>query len=311
MQIYKRLFWLCGIIALFTGLLLQTAYATKFGLPSANETLLGNVSYVTAKAGDTLVSIGQRQNVGVNAMLSANPGLIENQPLEAGASIKIPAVFLLPSLSRQGIIINLPEMRMYYYPANSNEILTYPIGIGKIGKTIPLAYTSVTKKIVNPTWTPPKDIREFNKEKGIELPYSMPPGPDNPLGPYAIYMRIPTYLIHSTIFPESIGRRASFGCIRMHENDIKQFFPLVQPKTPIVIVDMPNKVGWSNDILYLESHSPLEERSNEPQAGISRIVHDIQRSLPKNGVTLINWQVVSYLSEQHDGMPHEIGFKAS
>src|SRR6185503_4423744 len=96
-----------------------------------------------------------------------------------------------------------------------------PIGIGKIGKTIPLAEAMITRKAKDPKWIPTDDIRQFNLSQGVVLPQVMPPGPENPLGSYAIYMSIPTYLIHSTIFPESVGKRASFGCIRMYQSDVE------------------------------------------------------------------------------------------
>src|SRR5437762_1500644 len=132
--------------------------------------------------------------------------------------------------------------------------------------TIALAHTAVVRKAENPVWIPPEDIRAFNLEQGVVLPRVMPAGPDNPLGPMAIYLQIPTYLIHSTIYPDSVGRRASFGCIRMHKSDIEDFFPLVQPGTPVTIVDMPTKVSWVGDRLYLETHEPLEEHRSEPYA---------------------------------------------
>jgi L,D-transpeptidase ErfK/SrfK len=196
-------------------------------------------------------------------------------------------------------------MRMYYYPAGSDQVMTFPIGIGRIGKTIPIKKTYVVRKALHPTWTPPADIREFNEQQGITLPKVMGAGPDNPLGPYGIYLGIPTYLIHSTIFPESIGRRASFGCIRMNESDIKQFFPIVSAGVPVVIVDMPNKVAWEGSHLYLEAHPPLEERAN--YASLSSIVKSIKERLPTNHFTLINWQMVNAIAEQPDGVPHEIG----
>src|SRR5437016_9011944 len=114
----------------------------------------------------------------------------------------------------------------------------------------------------NPTWVPTDDIRQFNLAQGIILPQVMPPGPDNPLGPYAIYMSIPTFLIHSTIFPESVGKRASFGCLRMYESDIKQFFPIVKKGVPVVIINSPLKVNWQQDKLYMEAYPTLEEHSD-------------------------------------------------
>jgi len=281
------------------------SYASHFTLPPSREALIGQVQYASAESGDTTPSIAERYNLGVNAIVAANPGIRENMLIQAGAPIKISGQFLLPPLPRRGIVINLSEMRLYYYPEGSNEVMTFPIGIGRIGKTIPIRPTKVVRKTINPTWTPPQDIREFDEQLGIKVPRVVLAGPDNPLGPYAIYLGIPTYLIHSTIFPESIGNRSSFGCIRMHENDIKQFYSLMKPGIPVMIVDMPNKVAWEDTTLYLEAHPPLEERSH--LSTLQNLVNTVQSKLPRNHVTLVNWQMVSYLSEEPDGVPHEIG----
>ncbi len=289
-------------------LLLPTiAHATNFPLPPSDESLIGNVEYISTGAGDTSTSIAQHYNIGLNAIADANPGVPDNTAFPSGFTLKISRQFLLPPGPRRGIVINLPEMRMYYYPNDSGEVMTFPIGIGRIGKTIPITNTAITRKTVNPVWIPPADIRKFNEEQGIQLPRVMPAGPDNPLGPYAIYLRIPTYLIHSTIFPESIGRRASFGCIRMNENDIKQFFPLVTAGTPVEIIDMPNKVAWNGDQLYLEAHPPLEERTNNHT--LDGLVRTVENMLPRDQITFVNWQMLAYLSEQPDGVPHSIGFR--
>jgi len=286
----KKVLQICSVIISFV-IPLQALFANQYSAPLAGNAIIGNVSYITTGSNETLVSIGQRNNVGVNGMLNANPGLPANSPLPPGMTLKVPSQFILPPLPHLGIVINLTEMRMYYYPKDSDMIMTFPVGIGRVGKTVPTGNTGIANKTVNPTWTPPEDIREFNRLQGIELPHAMGPGPDNPLGPYAIYLKVPTYLIHSTIFPESIGTRASFGCIRMNESDIKQFFPIVTPGTPVAIVDMPNKVGWQSNILYLESHPPLEERGD---GGLNGIVSTVEQSM-HNSVTLVNWQAMTYV----------------
>lgn len=304
--VFKR-FIQFTVSALSLSLISTTIFAKSFYLPTANESIIGRLQYTSAEGKSTPV-VASEYNLGQNALISANPGIYENGTVPGG-TLTVPTEFMLPPLPRKGIVINLPEMRMYYYPKNSNVVMTFPIGIGKIGKTIPIRSTYIIGKRVNPTWTPPEDIRQFNREQGIELPHAMGPGPDNPLGPYAIYLSIPTYLIHSTIFPESIGRRASFGCIRMNEDDIKEFFPIVTPGTPVAIINMPTKVGWQDNSLFLESHPPLEEHSNEPHIGLNGVVNSVEQSLPQNQTVMVNWQLVAYLADQPDGIPHEIGRK--
>lgn len=282
----------------------NNCYATAYYVPPPNRSLIGRVHYATAGFTDTTTTFAKRYDLGHNAVISANPSF------SAFGSVKIPGMHLLPNRPREGIIINLPEMRMYYYPPGSRMVLTYPIGIGKMGKTIPITEAVITRKIEKPTWVPPEDIREFNLQQGIVLPQVMPPGPDNPLGPYAIYMSIPTYLIHSTIFPESVGKRASFGCIRMYESDIKEFFPSINSGIPVAIINSPVKVGWQDDRLFIESHQPLEEHSNAYDATLPGMVQMISQAA-QNQPVLVDWQLVSYIARERDGIPHDIGVRVA
>lgn len=280
-------------------------FANTYYLPPAHESIIGAVQFISTTYNDNVIQVGKRYDIGVMQIADANPQINPGRGFQSGIPLKLSTAFILPPLSRQGIIINLSEMRLYYFPKDSNIVKTYPIGIGKIGKTIPLTKTVVTKKVINPTWTPTPSIRAYNREQGIILPRSIPPGPDNPLGPYAIYLSIPEYRIHSTIFPESIGKRASFGCIRMHEDDIKDFFPLVSARTPVQIVDIPTKIGWQGNKLYLETHTPLQERPTfySTYPGIVALIEEATQKKP----ALINWQLVLELTKIHDGTPHEIG----
>lgn len=296
---------LCLLVATGAG----NALAQNFDLPPDGRALLGQTGYIETVSGDTPATLAERYHLGVNAILAANPGTTESTRFPAGSQIRIAGAFLLPPLPHRGIVINLPEMRLYYYPPGSHQLMTFPIGIGRIGKTIPLIQTRISRKVKDPVWVPTPDIREYNEAQGITLPKVMPPGPDNPLGPYAIYLKLPTFLIHSTIFPDSIGRRASFGCIRMNEEDIRQFFPMATPGTLVEIVDMPNKTGWAGDALYLEAHPPLEENSQQSYATLQGIVSQIEKTLPKDRMVLVNWQLVASIAGQPDGVPHSIGVR--
>lgn len=282
--------------------------AMEYPLPKPGNTLIGDVQKVKASFGDSTTSVSSRYNLGLNAIIAANPGTTETTL--STRNLVIPTAFILPPLPRKGIIINLPEMRMYYYPEGSNAVITYPIGIGKVGNTIPIQSSSITGKKINPSWTPGPDARKYNELQGVHLPPTLPPGPDNPLGNYAMYLSIPTFLIHSTVWPQSIGRRASFGCIRMNESDITELFPIITPGTPVEIINIPNKVGWRGNKLYLEAHPMLEEHDKGIDANLDDIVAAIQSQLPKGGM-LIDWQLVAHLAGEPDGVPHEIGEKIS
>jgi L,D-transpeptidase ErfK/SrfK len=293
------------VFLLTSSLYLLPVFASTYYLPAASEALIGSVQYDSTRYNDNVVEVAKRYNLGVNQVANANPHIDPGRGFQAGESLKLPTAFILPPLPRQGIVINLSEMRLYYFPADSGIVKTYPVGIGKVGKTIPLTRTFVSRKVINPIWTPTSNIRAYNRQQGIILPAYIPPGPDNPLGPYAIYLGIPEYRIHSTIFPESIGRRASFGCIRMNESDIKDFFPLISAKTPVNIVDIPTKVGWQGNKLFLEAHPPLEERPSfySTYTGMVALIEEATRHRP----AIINWELVAYLAKEQDGTPHEIG----
>lgn len=280
------------------------AFATAYPTPNANNSVIGDMQTGYVKSGDEAAEIAKAYDIGFNEIQNANPDINMNRRFASGKKVIIPTQHLLPDAApRKGIVINLPEMRMYYY--TNNEVLTYPIGIGKAGKTIPIASSKVTYKKTNPFWYPPPDIREFNLKKGVILPRVLPPGPDNPLGTYAIYMSIPTYLIHSTIYPESVGRRASFGCIRMYESDIESFFPTVNRGIPIEILNTPVKLGWQNQSLFMEVHEPLEEYKPQTDVKLPEMVHKVAQQTADKPM-LVDWQAVSFIAQAKDGMPHQI-----
>ena len=283
-------------------------FAATYHLPPANNDIIGDIQYESATTRDNISKIAYRYDIGFNAIQKANPQYHPSNLFKSETTLQIPTRHLLPNHTRAGIVVNLPEMRMYYFPKGSNEVLTYPIGIGKVGKNIPMQKAVVTRKATNPYWYPPQDIIDFNREQGVNLPKIMPPGPDNPLGTYAIYMSIPTYLIHSTIFPESVGRRASFGCIRMYEADIEEFYPTITRGVPIEIIDEPVKLGWQTNRLYLETYDVLEDSSNTDKTTVAGIV-DLVLDETKNQPTLIDWQGIMFVANEKDGIPHEIGVK--
>jgi len=283
--------------------------ANEFSIHDVNQSLVGDVEVVATTEGDTVITIAKQYNAGFNTLKSANPYLDMKKGFFPGTLVTIPNQHLLPEGKREGIIINLPEMRLYYFPKNGNEVQVYPIGIGKIGNTIPIKNTTIVRKAIDPKWMPTENIRKFNLEQGIVLPKVMRAGPDNPLGRYAIYTNLPTYLIHSTIFPESVGKRASFGCIRMYESDIERFFPQMEKNITVYILNKPIKVAFQNDKLYMEAHQPLEEHRDAKDASLPDVVHQIATLSKDKKPMLIDWQLVSYLSKVKDGMPHEVGFE--
>lgn len=199
-------------------------------------------------------------------MRRANPGVDPWLPGE-GTRVVIPTQFVLPRAPRSGIVVNVAELRLYYFPdggANdpdaadgSQRVVTYPISIGQLDWSTPLGTTRVTGRVLNPSWYPPQSIRDEHAARDDILPRVVPPGPDNPLGKHALRLAIPSYLIHGTNMPSGIGMRVTHGCIRMFPWDIETLYKVVPIGTPVTIVNQPYKLGWTPEGLYLEAHPPL------------------------------------------------------
>jgi L,D-transpeptidase ErfK/SrfK len=251
------------IAALFLSLLLPAAVtAETFQLPSPEFDLVGALQLVEARQEDTLLDIARRHDIGQEEIVRANPGVDRWLP-GAGTKVTIPSRYILPLAPRKGLVLNLPEMRLYFYPqtepGEAAAVQTYPVSIGRMDWATPLGETTLVAKQKNPAWRPPKSIREEHAAEGDPLPEIVPPGPDNPLGRYALRLGIPGYLIHGTNKAFGVGMRVSHGCIRMLPEDVEKLFPQVPVGTPVNIINQPAKAGWYGGKLYLEIHPPLTE----------------------------------------------------
>ncbi|HEX6144374.1 MAG TPA: L,D-transpeptidase family protein [Geminicoccaceae bacterium] len=214
----------------------------------------------TASYEDTLLDVARRFNLGYVEMVAANPGTDPWLP-GAGTEVVLPTVHLVPDVEPEGIVINLADMRLYYFDPDGEPPVSYPIGIGRDGLGTPTGTTEIVRKQVDPTWRPTPRMREEKPE----LPPEVPPGPDNPLGNRAMYLGWPAYLVHGTNKPWGIGRRVSSGCIRMYPEDILELFEKVEVGTKVTVVDAPVKLGWIDGELYMEAH-PTQEQSDQIEA---------------------------------------------
>jgi L,D-transpeptidase ErfK/SrfK len=291
-------------ILLFFLLLIITTQlsALTFPITNSDNNVVGQVMVITATEVQTLSHIGLQYDVGRDAMQAANPEFDPDKFLPVGLPVIIPTRFIIPNYAHQGFIVNLAEMKLYYFPAGENTVMIFPIGIGKAGYMTPLGMTSVARKMKDPYWIPPESIRQYNKEKGIILPKIIQGGPDNPLGRRAIYLSIPTYLIHATNFPASVGSRGSFGCIRMTEKDIDHLFPLVAKNTPVRIISEPYLAGWSNGVIYLEINKPLSEDKFNLQSLIQPVLLSLINLSLQHHVQ-IDWQKVELALKNQTGIP--------
>lgn len=254
---------------------LQSARAMDYPLPPAGSRLIGQNQTYTIQEGDNkLQTIARRFNTAAQVLLETNNTIAPVNPAP-GTVITIPSQMLLPDTPREGIVVNLAELRLYYFPPGQNIVQVYPLGIGQLGLETPVTTTRVSQKIPNPTWTPTPGIRARSLEQGIKLPPVVPAGPNNPLGRFALRLGVGNgeYLIHGTSAPDSVGLRVSSGCMRMNAPDIKALFEQVRVGTRVQIINEPVKFSVEPDgKRYIEVHRPLAQVEGEnPQ--VSPITH--------------------------------------
>ena len=227
-------------------------------VPGVSDNLLGELAERRLVEADTFAKVAREEGVGYGALQRANPQVDAWLPGE-GTRILLPKAMLLPRAPREGVVINLAELRLYHFATDTNHVYVYPIGIGNEGAATPIMSTRIVTKIEQPTWYPPESIRARHAAKGDLLPSQVPPGPDNPLGDYALQLARPGYFIHGTNQPIGVGRRVSSGCIRMYAQDIEVLAHSVANGTPVRVIQQPYKVGWHEGALYLEAHTPDAE----------------------------------------------------
>jgi len=316
---------------IIVALLPVTVAAEVYELPPAGNDLIGAVTMVRARADDTLLDIARRHGLGYEDIVRANPEVDTWLP-GAGTEVVLPTRFVLPPGPRRGVVLNLAEYRMYYFPEPKEGqpmlVMTYPMSIGRMDWETPLGDTRVISKVTNPSWYPPASVRAEHAAEGDPLPRIVPPGPKNPLGAYAMRLELPGYLIHSTNRPAGVGMRVSHGCIRMYPEDIGFMFGQVSVNTPVRIINEPLKIGWDGDELVLEVHRSLEvsavvaEDSTPATDAVSVDAESQEPEAPRDELTSLtekfvaatnerparlDWDTAEILLARADGIPVVVG----
>lgn len=325
------------IAVIFLGVMSAVSLRAEiYELPPEGYDVVGAIATVTTRQEDTLVDIARRHGLGYHDIVRANPDVNVWVPGE-GTEVVLPTRFVLPPGPRRGIVLNLAEYRLYYYPkpvdGEPAYVMTYPISIGRMDWETPLGATSVVSKVKNPSWYPPQSVRDEHAADGRPLPRIVPPGPENPLGKYAMRLGIPGYLIHSTNRPAGVGMRVTHGCIRMFPEDIEYLFPSVDVNTPVRIINAPVKIGWFGDELVMEVHPVLEAAVSEGEEELVAADIDVDiadeatdgsevSAQPKDPLTYVteqfiavtsnragalDWDEVELLIERSDGIPAAAG----
>lgn len=234
------------------------------------QEVIGETQVIFARYENTFSAIGRQYNLGYEEMRRANPGVDQWLPGE-GTPIYLPTQTILPEAPRKGIVVNVPAMRLYYFTAEKaaeggaeiSKVSTHPVGIGTEGWATPFGEAKVMQKAKDPVWYVPASVRKEHAERGDPLPSIVQPGPDNPLGKFAMTLSLPGYLIHGTNKPAGVGMRSSHGCIRLYPEDIEALFGRVGRGTEVHLVNQPVLAGWHEGQLYLEVHPPLAEETHD------------------------------------------------
>ena len=295
---------------LISALTCMPIWATvSYTLKAPDASLIGNLEKIQAENKDTLPDLARANGLGYREIKLANPGVDTWLPGQ-GTEVVLPTLFVLPVTPHVGIVLNIPEMRLYYFPPQDSdqaaEVITHPIGVGRQGWSTPYMNTRIIQKKAQPSWYPPESIRKEHAEQGDPLPKRVPPGPNNPLGNYAMRLGMPEYIIHGTNRPFGIGMRVSHGCIRLYPEDIKSLYQQVKLRTPVRIVNQPYKVGRYNDKIYLEAHPFLEEDGEQFEGNLTSVVELLIKITGDRGYQ-VDWELAESVIAESNGIPVEIG----
>lgn len=289
--------------------LATTARANEFVIPSPDAAVVGEVRIVEAREGDTLLDIARRHKLGFEEIKLANPGVDTWLP-GTGTEVVVPTQYVLPDAPREGIVVNIPEMRLYYYPetraGEPARVITYPVSIGRGDWATPLGTTRIVRKDENPTWRPPESIRAEHAARGDYLPKVVPPGPDNPLGDHSLRLGLPGYLIHGTNRSYGIGMKVTHGCLRLYPEDIEALFQATSVGTPVRLVNQAAKAGWLDGRLYLEVHPTFDETDDERPASLTPLVSAVLTKTGSLPDDLVNWESVYATSRVSNGIPSAV-----
>tara|TARA_B100000579_G_scaffold408946_1_gene397513 strand:- start:483 stop:1424 length:942 start_codon:yes stop_codon:yes gene_type:complete len=280
-----------------------------FNVFAKEQDLIGELFLAETTYEDTLSDLARAYDQGYNEIKLANPAVDPWLPGD-GTEIIIPNQFVLPNAPKEGIVVNVPEMRLYHYLENSESkevVVTYPVSIGRADWNTPEGQMTITAKALDPTWYPPDSIRKEHAEAGDPLERIVPAGPDNPLGRHAIRLSKDGYLIHGTNRPYGIGMRVTHGCIRMYPKDVETIFETAPLGTGVTVVNQPFKVGISNKSVYLEVHPPLEEDNREYPDLYAFVTGLVKQKAENYAVIDIDktefWRVIA----EKSGVPSVIG----
>jgi L,D-transpeptidase ErfK/SrfK len=284
----------------------QTHYFTV----DPHSDIVGYVQRTAVGKEDTLPDIARRFDVGYEEMLAANPGVDPWLP-GVGREVIVPTQFILPDAPREGVVVNVAAMRIFYYPPHKKgepqTVYTHPIGIGKVGWKTPEGTTKIISRQKDPVWVVPKSVRDEHAADGETLPEKVPAGPDNPLGQYMFRLGWPSYLIHGTNKPYGVGMRSSHGCMRLYPEDIAVFFDLIPIGTKVTVVNQPYLFGWRDGILYFQAYAVMQDDSRNWSRDRKRLLASLLSPKLRGRIEVhdgeIDWQRVGDMARAPRAVP--------
>ena len=306
------------LFSLLLSVLFATASeATVYELPTDGSSVVGTDGHMSTVYSDTLLDIARRNSLGYYEIIRANPGVDMWLPGQ-GTDIMLPGRRILPPGPREGIVVNLPEHRLYYYPkpkkGEKPVVITYPVSIGKMDWTTPIGETRVIQKEKHPFWYPPEGVRKEHLANGDPLPPGpVKPGPDNPLGDFAMRLAAGggTYLIHGTNNPMAVGMAITHGCVRMYPEDVAALFPQIPVGTKVWLVNEPVKVAFSDGELLMEVHPQVDDegQNTATEPDLTLLSSKLDEALGST-TTAINWDFAKQALQAANGIPTVVGVQA-
>jgi L,D-transpeptidase ErfK/SrfK len=288
--------------------------ASVYPLPADGSSVVGEDASVQTVYEDTLPDLAHRYSLGYYEIIRANPGVDVWIP-GAGTKVTLPGRRILPAGPREGLVVNLPEHRLYYYPKpkphEQRVVITYPVSIGKMDWRTPLGDTQVIAKVKHPSWYPPESIRKEHEANGDPIPKVVPAGPDNPLGDFALRLAAGhgEYMLHGTNNPTAVGMAVTHGCIRMYPEDVAALFALVPIGTRVRLVNEPVKVAWVDGQLLLEAHPPVDAEGQSIEPDVEMLSQKLDQALGSNSAA-IHWDLARATLAAASGMPTLVGLAA-
>jgi L,D-transpeptidase ErfK/SrfK len=303
-----------GIAIFWAACICGPAAATVYELPENGSAVFGTDERIKATYQDTLLDIARRYSLGYEEIIRANPGVDMWLPGE-GTDILLPGKRILPAGPREGVVVNLPEHRLYYFPKTKKGekpvVITYPVSIGKMDWSTPLGETHVVSKQKNPAWYPPESVRKEHLANGDPLPKVVPAGPDNPLGDYAMRLAVGggSYMLHGTNNPMAVGMAITHGCIRMYPEDVAALFPLVPVGTKVWLINDPVKVAYVDGELLLEAHPPVDKEGQTTEPNLELLSQQLDKAVG-NDTAAIHWDLARETLQAANGIPAVVGLQA-